>query len=41
MSHFAVNWVAVILATVVSWGFGAGWYIGAGQAVDCCHRQDA
>lgn len=27
MSHFAVNWVAVILATVVSWGFGAGWYM--------------
>ena len=27
MSHFAVNWLAVILATVVSWGFGAGWYM--------------
>ncbi len=27
MSYFAVNWLAVILATVVSWGFGAGWYM--------------
>ena len=27
MSHFAVNWLAVVLATVVSWGFGAGWYM--------------
>lgn len=27
MSHFEVNWLAVVLATVVSWGFGAGWYM--------------
>jgi hypothetical protein len=27
MSHFAVNWLAVGLATIVSWGFGAGWYM--------------
>jgi hypothetical protein len=27
MSHFAVNWIAVIVATVVSWGIGAGWYM--------------
>ncbi|MCS6760013.1 MAG: DUF1761 domain-containing protein [Candidatus Devosia euplotis] len=27
MSHFAVNWLAVILATVVSWAFGAAWYM--------------
>ena len=27
MSHFAVNWLAVVLATVVSWGAGAGWYM--------------
>lgn len=26
MSHFAVNWIAVVVATVVSWGIGAGWY---------------
>lgn len=26
MSHFAVNWLAVIVATIVSFGFGAGWY---------------
>jgi hypothetical protein len=26
MSHFAVNWLAVIVATIVSWGIGAGWY---------------
>jgi hypothetical protein len=27
MSHFAVNWLAVIVATIVSFGFGAGWYM--------------
>ena len=27
MSHFAVNWLAVILATVASWAFGAAWYM--------------
>jgi hypothetical protein len=26
MSHFAVNWLAVITATIASFGFGAGWY---------------
>jgi hypothetical protein len=24
---FAVNWLAVIVATVVSWGLGAAWYM--------------
>lgn len=24
---FAVNWLAVIVATIVSWGIGAGWYM--------------
>lgn len=27
MSHFAVNWLAVIVATIVGFGFGAGWYM--------------
>ncbi|KFC68581.1 hypothetical protein FF80_01533 [Devosia sp. LC5] len=27
MSHFAVNWLAVIVATIASFGFGAGWYM--------------
>lgn len=27
MSHFAPNWLAVILASVVAWAFGSGWYI--------------
>lgn len=28
ISHFAVNWLAVILATVASFAFGAVWYTG-------------
>lgn len=28
ISHFAVNWLAVILATVASFAFGAAWYMG-------------
>ena len=28
MSHFAVNWVAVVLATIASFAFGAAWYMG-------------
>ncbi|UJW87793.1 DUF1761 domain-containing protein [Devosia sp. SL43] len=28
MSHFAVNWLAVVLATVASFAFGAAWYMG-------------
>lgn len=27
MSHFAVNWLAVILATVASMALGFGWYM--------------
>jgi hypothetical protein len=27
MSHFAVNWLAVVLATVASFAFGAVWYM--------------
>ena len=27
MLHFAVNWLAVVLATVVAWAFGAAWYM--------------
>ncbi|GLQ11492.1 hypothetical protein GCM10007913_34240 [Devosia yakushimensis] len=27
MSHFAVNWLAVIVAAIVSFAFGAGWYM--------------
>lgn len=27
MTYFAVNWLAVIVATVVSWALGAGWYM--------------
>lgn len=27
ISHFAVNWLAVILATLASWLLGAGWYM--------------
>ena len=27
MSHFAVNWLAVVLATVASFAFGAAWYM--------------
>lgn len=28
MSHFAVNWLAVALATLASFAFGAVWYMG-------------
>lgn len=28
ISHFAVNWLAVVLATVASFAFGAVWYMG-------------
>lgn len=28
ISHFAVNWLAVALATVASFAFGAVWYMG-------------
>jgi hypothetical protein len=28
ISHFAVNWLAIILATVASFAFGAAWYMG-------------
>jgi len=28
ISHFAVNWLAVVLATVASFAFGAAWYMG-------------
>jgi hypothetical protein len=27
MSYLAVNWLAVILATVAAWAFGAVWYM--------------
>jgi hypothetical protein len=27
MLHFAVNWLAVVLATVTAWAFGAVWYM--------------
>lgn len=27
ISHFAVNWLAVVLATVASFAFGAAWYM--------------
>lgn len=27
MSFMAVNWLAVIIATVASWAIGAGWYM--------------
>lgn len=27
MSHFAVNWLAVIVATIASWALGAAWYM--------------
>lgn len=27
MSHFVVNWLAVVLATVASFAFGAAWYM--------------
>lgn len=27
MSHFVVNWLAVGVATVASWAFGAAWYM--------------
>lgn len=27
MSYLEVNWLAVILATVVAWAFGAAWYM--------------
>lgn len=27
MSHFAVNWLAVVLATVAAFAFGAVWYM--------------
>jgi len=28
ISHFAVSWLAVVLATVASFAFGAAWYMG-------------
>ncbi|SEQ25028.1 Protein of unknown function [Devosia sp. YR412] len=28
ISHFAVNWLAVILATLAAFAFGAVWYMG-------------
>jgi hypothetical protein len=28
ISHFAVNWLAVLLAAVASFAFGAAWYMG-------------
>ena len=28
ISHLAVNWLAVVLATVASFAFGATWYMG-------------
>lgn len=31
MSHFDVNWLAVILATVAAWAFGAAWYMVLGK----------
>jgi hypothetical protein len=27
MSHFAVNWLAVVLAAVAAYAFGAAWYM--------------
>jgi len=27
MLQFEVNWLAVVLATIVAWAFGAGWYM--------------
>jgi hypothetical protein len=27
MTHFAVNWLAVIVATVASWALGSAWYM--------------
>lgn len=27
MTYFAVNWIAIIVATIVSWAIGAGWYM--------------
>lgn len=27
ITHFAVNWLAVVLATVASFAFGAAWYV--------------
>ena len=26
MTYLAVNWIAIIVATIVSWAIGAGWY---------------
>lgn len=31
ISHFAVNWLAVVLATVASFAFGAAWYMSLGN----------
>lgn len=28
MSFFAVNWLAIVLATIASFAFGAAWYMG-------------
>ena len=28
ISHFAVNWLAIVLATLASFAFGAAWYMG-------------
>lgn len=28
MTHFAVNWLAVVVAMIVSMGIGAAWYMG-------------
>ncbi|SMQ86070.1 Protein of unknown function [Devosia lucknowensis] len=28
MSHFAVNWLAVVLAAIAAYAFGAVWYMG-------------
>ena len=27
MLHLAVNWLALVLATIVAWAFGAAWYM--------------
>ena len=27
MLHFEVSWLAVVLATVIAWAFGAAWYM--------------
>jgi hypothetical protein len=28
MSHFAVNWLAVVVAAIAAYAFGAAWYMG-------------